>query len=237
MYTVLFIGALAFMIFIAGCDSPKSHDEDETDSTEMSLDENDMDVNPTTTNNSANASTPDATMQSYVDRYPNMEYSYIQTEDGNIATLKGNYQVKVDGIDNDDDMDEFIKFVEQNYANKELSRKEYNKNIEEEAEPKNGFDAYYTALKNNIEYPEDALDEEVGGTVFVEFIVDENGKVTNVTPMEAMYYTKNKKYMEEFDQAAVEAIKKTDWNWTPAKQGDKPVKMKLEIPITFAANS
>ncbi|UII28031.1 energy transducer TonB [Fulvivirga maritima] len=232
MYAILFIGALAFMIFVVGCESPKQNDEETTDSTAVSLDNS----NTEAPNNTV-VYDEDSTIQALVEKYPELEYSYVQTDDGNIVTVKGNYQVKVDGIDDDQDLNKFVKYAEGHFANQELMRKEYNKNVEVGAEPKNGFEAYYEAIKANVEYPEEALDNNVGGTVIVEFIVDENGEIDEVKPMEAMYYTKDKEYMEALDEAAVEAIKNTNWTWTPAKQGNEPVKMKLEIPITFEADS
>ncbi|MBL3654753.1 energy transducer TonB [Fulvivirga sediminis] len=229
MYAVLLIGALAFMIFVMGCESPKQNNEQAADT--VSIDNSAVEPNNVAVHEE------DSTIHALVEKYPELEYSYIQTEDGNIVTVKGNYQVKVDGIDNDQDLNKFVKYVEGHFADQELMRKEYNKNVQTAAEPKDGYDAYYQAIKTNVEYPEEALDNNVGGTVIVEFVVDENGKVSEVKPVESIYYTKNKEYIEALDEAAVEAIKTTDWTWTPAKQGNSPVRMKLEIPITFEAES
>jgi len=226
--------SLSALFLVTSCNPPASENEDKTDSTEVGsakVADDQADAHMSSTG------MRDKTIEKYAAKYPELQYTYVETEDGELATSKGNYKLKVEGIEDEKDLQDFVTYVEQAYATNKEMRGKFNQSIEETATPKNGYNAYYNALEENTEYPDEALAEDVGGTVFVEFVIDENGQVTNVTPQEGMYYTRNRQYMDQLDQAAVEAIKTTDWNWVPAKQGNQPVKMKMEIPITFDPNT
>jgi len=230
--SVLTTGILATLFLVASCSTPSTKDESENDSTaveEVATSQSDAQMSST--------GMRDKAIREYTNKYPELEYTFVRTEDGKLATSRGNFELKVQGIEDEKDLQDFITYLEETYASNKKLRSEFNKNIEEKAAPSNGFDAYYTALSENTNYPEEALNADIGGTVFVEFVVTENGEVTNVKPQEGMYYTRDRLYMNQLDEAAVEAVKSTNWDWEPAKQGDQAVKMKLEIPITFDPNA
>ncbi|MTI22663.1 energy transducer TonB [Fulvivirga sp. RKSG066] len=225
--SILIAGVVTLSLLFSACTSSNEKDESTEDDKEMIEEQSDANMSSTGMLHEADF---DKTLEEYTVKYPELEYTYIETKDGKLATTKGNYQLKVEGIDNQSDLDKFVAYVEANYA---MKRENTNTNVEVAAKPQGGFDGYYEALKNNTSYPKEALKADVGGTVFVEFVVDDKGQVSNVKAMEGMYYTKERAFMDELDAAAVEAVKETQWDWIPAKQGGKPVKMKMEIPITF----
>lgn len=91
-----------------------------------------------------------------------------------------------------------------------------------------GTKAMNKFLKDNLKYPKDAEADEQEGTVYVDFIVAENGTITN---SEVISYT-----YENIDQAFIdEAIRvvKMMPAWSPGLQNGKPVAVKYSIPITF----
>mgnify|MGYP000279758353 FL=1 len=87
-----------------------------------------------------------------------------------------------------------------------------------------GNEALQEYISLNLKYP--AL-KEVSGKVFVSFVVDKKGKVTDV------------RVKNEVDAAlAKEAVRlvKSMPLWTPGKLEGKPVNVQLNLPIYFKAN-
>jgi TonB family protein len=88
-----------------------------------------------------------------------------------------------------------------------------------------GQSALETFINNNIVYPDDAINNEVEGTVYVQFAIDENGKVSNAV-------TTGNKIGSGLEEAALDAVSKMP-AWTPGKVKGKNVKVKYTLPITF----
>jgi TonB family protein len=82
-------------------------------------------------------------------------------------------------------------------------------------------------LVQNMKYPAEAASKGIQGRVFVQFVVDEQGNV------------KDPKVIREvdplLDKAALEVVSAMP-QWSPGKQGGKPVKVKMTVPISFALN-
>lgn len=76
----------------------------------------------------------------------------------------------------------------------------------------------------SIPYPPMARDNDIEGKVFVRFVIDENGKVTNVEIARGAD--------KLLDQAALNHVKKMP-NWIPGKQRGKAVKVQYVVPINF----
>lgn len=74
-------------------------------------------------------------------------------------------------------------------------------------------------------YPEIARKAGLSGKVFLRFLVDKNGRVSNVTVSRGQ---------EIFRQSAVDAI--LQFRFKPAQQNDKPVSVWMTQPITFRLN-
>lgn len=86
-----------------------------------------------------------------------------------------------------------------------------------------------TALENymnsNVEYPQTAIDNNSEGTVNVQFIVDENGKVTNAKIV-------GKGLENDLDNEAVKVVSNMP-KWTPGKVKGKNVKTRMVLPVTY----
>ena len=88
----------------------------------------------------------------------------------------------------------------------------------------NGNDGLVKYLSENIKYPKKALKNGVTGKVFVQFVIDKTGKVTNVVAVRGVE--------KSLDKEAVRVIKSMP-KWKPGMKDGNPVKIKYTIPINF----
>jgi protein TonB len=95
--------------------------------------------------------------------------------------------------------------------------------VEIESEYPGGLPAWYRFLKKNLNYPQAALDNEVQGTVLVQFVVDKDGNVSDVQAISGP---------EELRSEAIRVVKKSG-KWTPAVQNGRNVKSYKKQPIGF----
>lgn len=79
---------------------------------------------------------------------------------------------------------------------------------------------------SNLTYPPAALRNNIEGTVKVRFVIEENGRVSNVGI--------KKSVGAGCDEEAKRVILKS--RWTPATIRGMPVRMQMEYPITFKLN-
>jgi TonB family protein len=95
------------------------------------------------------------------------------------------------------------------------------------AEQKACFDEQLLkAVLRNLQYPDVDLRRGNQGTALIEFVIDENGYITNVKAVE------NKRATETMQEAAEKAVQKLP-KLIPAKQGKENVRIKYSIPISF----
>jgi TonB family protein len=85
-------------------------------------------------------------------------------------------------------------------------------------------EALVSFLSQNVEYPTLAKEEGVEGSVYVSFIIDEEGKVTQPSIIRDIG--------GGCGQAAIDVVDKMP-TWEPAKHEGKKVKVKLNLPIHF----
>ncbi len=88
-----------------------------------------------------------------------------------------------------------------------------------------GQSAIDNFINNNIEYPQDAIDNNVEGVVKVQFGVDENGNVSNVT-------TVGNKIGHGLEEEAIRVVSKMS-KWTPGQVKGKNVKTWRTLPINY----
>lgn len=84
-------------------------------------------------------------------------------------------------------------------------------------------------IQDNIQYPQDAIDNNVEGTVQVQFAVDENGKVTNVS-------TLGNKLGYGLEEEAIKVVSAMP-KWTPGQVKGKKVKTWRTLPIVYQLES
>ncbi len=79
-------------------------------------------------------------------------------------------------------------------------------------------------VKRRTNYPQEAIDRKIRGTVFLTFIVEKDGSVSNVTVMKGVDPI--------LDNEAVRAISESP-RWTPGLQRGQPVRVRFQIPLNF----
>ena len=80
-----------------------------------------------------------------------------------------------------------------------------------------------SALQDEVEYPSFAKKAGIEGRVFVQFVVNKEGKVTNPKVTRGVHKLLN--------EEAVRAVKTLQCE--PGKQRGKPVKVQMSLPVTF----
>ena len=79
-------------------------------------------------------------------------------------------------------------------------------------------------LQDNIKYPQMARESGIQGTVYVTFVVERNGNVTDVKILRGIG--------GGCDEEAVRVVQNMP-KWAPGKQRGKPVRVQFNMPIKF----
>jgi len=96
--------------------------------------------------------------------------------------------------------------------------------VEDQPEPNGGMAAFYQYVSKNMKYPNQARRMGVEGKVFVQFVVDKDGSITEVQAIKGIG--------AGCDEEAVRVIQEAA-KWKPGKQRGRPVKVRMILPITF----
>jgi len=99
------------------------------------------------------------------------------------------------------------------------------RDIEAYPEFEGGMKAFYKFIQKNLRYPASALDQEKQGKVFISFVVERDGAISDVKVLKGVGYG--------MDEEASRVIKKSP-NWKPGKQNGKTVRVRFNMPITFS---
>ena len=96
--------------------------------------------------------------------------------------------------------------------------------VEEMPEYPGGQDAMFKFLAQSIVYPQEMVDAGVRGRVYVEFIVRQDGGITDTKVLRGV--------ADPLDQEAIRVVK-TMPKWMPGRQNGKPVDVRYRLPIMF----
>lgn len=96
--------------------------------------------------------------------------------------------------------------------------------VEEQPHPYGGIQAFYDYINKNIKYPAQARRMNIEGRVFVQFIIEKDGSISQVQVIRGI--------SETCDEEAVRVVSSAP-KWAPGKQRGKPVRVKLVLPISF----
>lgn len=111
-----------------------------------------------------------------------------------------------------------------NAQNNENKNKVYFEEVDEMPEYPGGKKAMFKFISENVQYPENAKKEGVTGKVFISFVVDKDGNVTDVQIARGVDSDLNKE--------AVRVVKKLE-KWKPGKKDGELVKVGFTMPIQF----
>ena len=97
--------------------------------------------------------------------------------------------------------------------------------IEEPAHPPAGLPTFYSRINRIMKYPKDARRNSIQGKVFIQFVIDKEGTITDVAVLKGIG--------GGCDEEAIKAVS-TSPKWIPGKQRGLPVRQRMILPITFA---
>lgn len=111
-----------------------------------------------------------------------------------------------------------VKKIKGDWRNEEF------KFFETQPQPTNGLKGFYTMLSENIKYPKSAKEAGIEGKVFVEFLVNKDGSLSEIIVKRGIGYG--------CDEEAVRVLKEAS-KWVPAKVMDKNVTVRMILPISY----
>ena len=85
--------------------------------------------------------------------------------------------------------------------------------------------SFYAEISENLKYPVQAKNLGIEGRVYVEFIVDENGNLTNFNVLKGIG--------AGCDKAAIDVVQNSSVAWQPGIHDGKKIKQKIVLPINF----
>jgi protein TonB len=88
-----------------------------------------------------------------------------------------------------------------------------------------GQEALMNFIRTNVRYPESAIEQEIQGKVFIEFVVYPNGELGQYRILRGVHSL--------LDKEAMRVIKATAGKWKPGKQNGKPVAVVFRLPVVF----
>lgn len=96
--------------------------------------------------------------------------------------------------------------------------------VEEQPSPNGGMREFYDYVGKNLSYPPKASRMGIQGRVFVEFIVEKNGTLTDIKVAKGIG--------GGCDEEAIRVISEAP-RWNPGKQRGQPVRVRMVMPIVF----
>ena len=141
-------------------------------------------------------------------------------------------QVVEDDVEVDDveinaevDQNEVIEeYVAPEVEEEEIVEAEIFTVVEEMPEFPGGMAKLAEYLGKNIKYPQLARESGIQGRVFINFVVENDGSVTNVKVMRSLG--------GGCDEEAIRVVKSMP-KWKPGKQRGKPVRVSYNLPVNF----
>ena len=95
---------------------------------------------------------------------------------------------------------------------------------EEIAEFPGKQEALYKFIAKNVKYPNECIENEIEGRVFVKFVINQQGKITDSQIIRSVHPL--------LDAEALRVVNSMPL-WKPAMMEGKPVKIEFNLPISF----
>lgn len=96
--------------------------------------------------------------------------------------------------------------------------------VEQSAEPAGGFESVVDVLRQNLSYPNESRMKGVEGTVFVQFVVNQDGSLSN--------FSIKKGVNAALDNEALRVAQLLP-AWKPGKQNGRTVRQQFVLPVSF----
>jgi len=88
-----------------------------------------------------------------------------------------------------------------------------------------GIEALYNYLVQNIHYPASAAKDKIEGKVFLSFVVEKDGSLTDIKVIRSI--------SADLDAEAVRVLKGSP-KWNPGIQNNRPVRVQFSLPVNFS---
>lgn len=99
--------------------------------------------------------------------------------------------------------------------------------VEDNPQFPGGEKARQKYLQENIYYPKEAREKGIEGIVYITFIVEKDGSISNVEVLRGH---------ELLAEEAIRVVKAMP-RWQPGTQRGKPVRVQFNMPVRFSLNS
>lgn len=96
--------------------------------------------------------------------------------------------------------------------------------VEQQAQFPDGMEAMYKFIQKNMKYPAAPRRMGIEGSVFVQFVVDKEGSISDIQVIKGIH--------ADCDKEAVRVVKMMP-PWKPGKQNGRAVKSRFVLPIKF----
>jgi TonB family protein len=171
--------------------------------------------------------------------HPNVEFHLVKLASSSAGFANGNKYWSLNGISPISGRNHLIGFArlhpdgnspmkDQRNVQMLSSRDDYYETIflvvEEPPMPPGGMKEFFNYVSKEIRYPQEAKEQGLGGKVFVEFVIDKDGSVTDVSAVRGIG--------AGCDEEAVRVIADSP-KWAPGKMLGEAVKVRVIMPINF----
>lgn len=99
--------------------------------------------------------------------------------------------------------------------------------LEQKPEPVDGMAHFYKYIANNFNYTREAIKNNIKGKIFVQFVVDKEGKIIETKILRGLGYG--------LDEEAIRVVSSYK-NWIPGMQRGRKVRCSYAIPISLSWN-
>lgn len=99
--------------------------------------------------------------------------------------------------------------------------------IEKQPQFPGGIKAFYQYLGQNIKYPKEAWKSKIQGKVFLSFVVEKSGELSNIKLIRGV--------STDIDAEAIRVVSESP-KWSPGIQFGVPVRVKYNINVNFNLN-
>ncbi len=96
--------------------------------------------------------------------------------------------------------------------------------VDEPASPKGGMTSFYEYVSKSLSYPVDARKDGIQGKVFIEFVVNTDGSISDLRVLKGIGKGCDEEAFRVMSESAA---------WIPGKQNGKIVRQKMVIPFSF----
>lgn len=96
--------------------------------------------------------------------------------------------------------------------------------VEKTPEFPGGTNTMFDFIRKNVKYPESAKEKGIEGRVYVNFVIDKDGSISDIKVLRGL--------CKEIDEEAVRVVKAMP-KWNPGMQDGEPVRVQYTLPFYF----